>query len=136
MILGPFLYVRFSSRFKRFFIINGCFAVMIVSGLLVCVFGGQSPYIFAATLVPAMIATSCVRPPSTYLLLQQQSRDTGSASSLITAFTTAMGSVGMILISVGQRNFVLIIGWLNILIGLLCGGAWLIAVKRSFLDKT
>lgn len=135
MLLGPFLYVRLSSRLSRFSIINACFIVMILSGIAVCALGAWKPWIFSVALLPATVTASCVRPPSTYLMLQQQSEDTGSVSSLITSFAIAMGSIGMILVSVDQRNLILIVGGLNVLVGLLCGGAWLAATGRPLLGK-
>lgn len=136
MLMGPVLYVRLSSRFRRFPIINACFILIILSGALVCAFSGQKPWIFAVTLLPATMMSSCVRPPSIYLMLQQQKEDAGSVSSLITAFAIAMGSVGMILVSsVSQRDLVWIVGGLNVLVGLLCGGAWLLATRKWLAGK-
>ncbi|MCI1882635.1 MAG: Bcr/CflA family efflux MFS transporter [Sporolactobacillus sp.] len=135
MLLGPIFYVRLAWRCKRFSIINACFIITIVSGMLVCLFGKRDTWLFAVTLLPATVATSAVRPPSTYLMLQQQQKDTGAVSSLITALAIAMGSVGMILVSVVRWNLVLVVGWINILIGVLCGGAWLLATKAPYLSK-
>ncbi|MGA9187106.1 MAG: multidrug effflux MFS transporter [Methanosarcina sp.] len=135
LLLGPLLYMKLSARFNRFSIINVCFAVMILSGLLVCVMGQFGPWMFAIALLPASIVTSCTRPPGTFLMLDQHKGDTGSASSLISSFQTVMGSIGMILISFNLGNRVQVVGALNIIIGLLCGGLWLTVTKMPFLSK-
>jgi len=134
MLIGPLLYMRLSAQFKRFSIINACFAAMILSGFLVCALGRLGPWVFAVLLLPATIVGSCTRPPSTYLMLEQQKGDAGSASSLMSSCATVMGSVGMIIVSLGLGNLVLIVGALNIIFGLLCGGLWLAVTKRPFLN--
>lgn len=135
MLIGPLIYMKLSVRFKRFSIINACFAVMILSGILVCVLGQFGPWTFAVALLPATIVGSCTRPPSTFLMLYQQKGDTGSASSLMSSFATVMGSLGMIIISFDLGNLVQVVGTLNIIFGLLCGGLWLNVTKRPFLNK-
>jgi DHA1 family bicyclomycin/chloramphenicol resistance-like MFS transporter len=135
MLIGPLLYIKLSPRFKRFSIINVCFAVMILSGILVCILGRYNPWIFAIALLPATIVGSCIRPPSTYLMLEQQRKDTGAASSLMSSFSTIMGSIGMIIVSLDLGNLVQIVGALNIILGLLCGGLWLNLTQKPFLKK-
>ena len=135
LLIGPLLYMKLSARFNRFSIINVCFTVMILSGLLVCVMGRFGPWMFAIALLPASIVTSCTRPPGTFLMLDQHKGDTGSASSIISSFQTVMGSIGMILISFNLGNRVQVVGALNIIIGLLCGGLRLTVTKRPFLSK-
>ncbi|MGA2477907.1 MAG: multidrug effflux MFS transporter [Spirochaetia bacterium] len=134
MLIGPMLYIRLSRGFKRFSIINACFAVMIVSGLLVSLVGRSGPWAFAGALLPATIAGSCLRPPSTFLMLEQQKGDTGSASSLMSSFAIVMGSIGMIIVSFNPGNLVRVVGALNVVFGLLCGGLWL-AAKRTLLRQ-
>ena len=103
---------------------------------MVLLLGGLAPWVFALTLLPATIAGSCARPPGTYLMLDQQKNDTGSASSLMSAIATVMGSIGMVIISLfDTRQLVCVVGALNILIGLACGVFWLIATKKPLLSK-
>lgn len=133
MLLGPLIYMKLSARFKRFSIINVCFAVMTLSGILVYTLGRLGPWEFATMLLPATIVASCTRPPSTFLMLEQQKKDAGSASSLISSFATVMGSVGMIIVSLGLGNPAQVVGALNIIFGIVCGGLWLAVTKRPFL---
>jgi MFS transporter, DHA1 family, multidrug resistance protein len=133
MLLGPVLYMELSSRFPRQLIINICFAMMAASGLLVCVFGSAKPWIFAFSLLPSTIASSCIRPPSAMLMLEQQKGDSGSASSLIGAFAIIMGSVGMIAVSFNWSSLAFAVGVLNILIGLFCYFLWIFVYKKPFI---
>jgi MFS transporter, DHA1 family, multidrug resistance protein len=135
LMVGPLIYVRLSARFKRVPIINACFAVMVASGILVSLLGRFGPWTFAIALLPASIAISCMRPPSIYLMLDQQKGDSGSASSLMSSSLTVMGSIGMIIVSFPLGGRVQMIGALNIIFGLLCGGLWLAATRRPLLEK-
>jgi len=133
LLFGPFLYVRLSPRLGRMSLINASFVLTILSGVLICAFGGLSHWIFAGAVLLASMMNSCQRPPGVYLMLQQQKTDAGSASSLITASSIAMGSVGMLLASATSLDPVFAVGALNVLAGLLCGAAWL-AAARSVLS--
>ena len=135
MMAGPFLYVRLSRRFNRFPLLTSSFVITILSGILIVLLGRTSPWIFAVFLLPSTLMGSFMRPPSTLLMLEQQQEDTGSASSLINASGTIMGSIGMSITSLGLGNLILVIGTLNIVMGLLCGGAWLFLTSRPLLGS-
>lgn len=135
MLFGPLIYIKLSNHFKRFSIINLCFATMVLSGLAIVLVGQFSPWIFALALFPATVASSCSRPPSAYLMLAQQPDDAGSASSLMGSFATIMGSLGMIIISFNMDYPILIIGGLYAILGLLSGGLWLSATNRPLLSS-
>ena len=133
MVVGPFLYIKLSSRFSRFALINVNFIVMVIAGILICTIGRSSPWVFALTLLPATMMGSFAAPPSRFLMLSQQTRDTGSAAALINASGTIMGSIGMTVTSLNFGNLVIVIGAINIILGLLCGCAWLFFTSRPFL---
>jgi len=91
LIWGPFLYLWLTRRVSRRKIVAAGFAVMAVSGLLVCLFGVAGPLRFALALLPASLMGSSVRPEGAFLMLDQQREDTGSASALI-------NSAGLVLV--------------------------------------
>ncbi len=134
-VIGPILYMRLSSHFERRLIINICFAVIAMSGLLMYGLGELKPWLFAISALPCAIAAGALRPPSTNLMLEQQTKDTGSASSLIGCFGIFGGSVGMILISLDWSNVIAALGLLQLLTGLVCGGLWLIISSKSFVKQ-
>jgi len=135
MLFGPLIYIRLSTYFKRKTIINACFILIITSGLLISQVGSYSPLLFAVSLVLATISGSAMRPPSAFLMLEQQQRDTGSVSSLMSSFSTVMGSVGMGIVSLGWDNQIVVIGALNVIFGLICGSVWLYISCRPYLKE-
>ena len=74
MIAGPMIYLWLSRRFHSESIIWTCFATVAVSGVLVCIFGNLQPWIFALCILPATIAGSCIRPPSTNMMAREKMR--------------------------------------------------------------
>jgi drug resistance transporter, Bcr/CflA subfamily len=135
MLLGPLIYIRLSTYLKRNTIINACFILIITSGLLISQVGSYSPLLFAVSLVLATVSGSAMRPPSAFLMLEQQQRDTGSVSSLMSSFFTVMGSVGIGIVSLGWDNQIVVIGALNVIFGLICGSAWLYISSRPYLSR-
>lgn len=133
MLAGPMLFVRLSRRVHYEKIITACFAVTALSGLLICFFGSLQPWLFALVLLPSTVASSCIRPASTNLMLEQQKGDTGSASSLMGAFGTLMGSVGMMLMSLNWASLLIAVGVLNVVIAVVCGSLWLALRHKPFI---
>jgi DHA1 family bicyclomycin/chloramphenicol resistance-like MFS transporter len=134
MISGPFLYLRLSRYIRRNTIIVSCFAIMAVSGVMISLFGDLGPVAFTLALFPASMIGSCVRPSGTFLMLQQQKEDTGSASSLINCSGLLFGSAGMVLVSVGGDDLILSIGIINFSVGLVCLSGFML-IKRLHLAK-
>jgi len=132
MISGPILYMRISRRYRRRSIIIACFGAISTSGLLVSFFGDFHPWFLAAALLPATISASCVRTPGTNLMLEQQRGDTGSAAALMSCFGILTGSFGMTIISLNWSDPILVLGMMNLLVGLTCGSAWLAISKKPY----
>ncbi|MDR3270182.1 MAG: multidrug effflux MFS transporter [Peptococcaceae bacterium] len=132
-LLGPLVYLRLAAHFNRYQIINGGFMVLILSGTLICLFAGSAPWIFALVLLPATIVFGALRPPGTYLMLDQQKTDTGSAASLIGSAAMVMGSLGIVLVSLWMAHPVLSVGVIDITCGVLSGGLWLVLTKSRLL---
>ncbi len=129
---GAQLYVWLSRRFSRQAILSGCFAVTAASGVLALFWGGRGPWAFILTLLPAQMAFSCSRPPAIYLMLAQHEGDTGSMSSLMGAFSTVMGTVGIIVVSLGVWGRVELIGALTAGLAVLSGVMWLALNASGF----
>lgn len=135
MIFGPILYIRVSRKYSRRSIIIACFAAVSVSGLLISCFGGFQPWMLTILLLPTTICASCVRTPGVNLMLEQQREDTGSAAALMSCFGILMGSLGMTIISLNWSNIILVLGMINILIGLVCGALWLGMSQKPHVTK-
>ncbi|MGB9792839.1 MAG: multidrug effflux MFS transporter [Thermacetogeniaceae bacterium] len=135
LISGPMLYLQLSKSFRRRAIITACFATTAASGLLICFFGSLRPWLFAASVLPATVAGSCVRPPGTNLMLEQQQRDTGSASSLIGCSGFFMGSIGMSIISLDWGNTIRALGLMYLATGLISLTLWQLLSSRPFVKQ-
>lgn len=135
LIIGPMLYVKLSKIFKSNSIMTVDFIVVIISGILLVTIGKSSPYIFALSLIPAMLCGNMLRPPSTNLMLAQQDDNIGSASSLISFSNTIMGSIGMILITLNVGNKIVAIGLMYIVVAAISLTLWLLLHKRSFIKQ-
>ena len=132
MISGPILYMRISRRYRRRSIIITCFGAISASGLLISSFGDFHPWFLAAALLPATISASSVRTPGTNLMLEQQRGDTGSAAALMSCFGILMGSVGMTIISLNWNDTILVLGMMNLLVGVVSGAAWLSISQKPY----
>ncbi|MFV0439583.1 MAG: multidrug effflux MFS transporter [Desulfopila sp.] len=132
-IAGPFLYIRLSKRFSPGNIIAICFGLLLVCGILMRSESGNSPTVFALTMAAASTLLSLLRPPTVNLMLSQQQRDTGSVAALISFTGMAMGSLGMVLISLDSQNFIPNLGLMQILVGAICASLWLMIRGRSFI---
>jgi DHA1 family bicyclomycin/chloramphenicol resistance-like MFS transporter len=135
LIAGPFLYLRLSRSFRRRSIIASCFAVMIAGGALINLFGNLGPLLFALALFPASLMGSCVRPAGTFLMLEQQQEDTGSASSLINCSALVFGSAGMVLVSLIGSNLIRNLGVINVAVGLVCLAGWLLIGRLNLAQE-
>lgn len=134
-MMGPILYIRISKRLHYNTIISTCFIVLSISGLMVCMLGNFSPYMFAFTMMPATLSITTMRPPSANLMLEQQQQDTGSASSLINFLGMIMGSVGMMLISMRTDHFIFSIGIMEMTVGALGFLSWMSVKNRAFIAQ-
>ncbi|MCK9440325.1 MAG: multidrug effflux MFS transporter [Methanothrix sp.] len=132
MIFGPILYMRVSRRYTRRSIILACFAIISASGLLISLVGGFQPWMLAIVLLPATICGSGVRVPGANLMLEQQREDTGSAAALLNCFATFLGSIGMTIISLNWSNTILVLGMMNILVGLAGVMLWMRISQKPY----
>jgi DHA1 family bicyclomycin/chloramphenicol resistance-like MFS transporter len=130
LAIGPLIYIRLSRSRRRTSIITGTLVVIALSGLLVLLIGGRGPWAFILTILPSGVAMSCMRPPATYLLLDQHEADAGSTSALMGSTHMVMGSLGMVIVSLQLGDRVMVLGALTLAVGLLSLGLWLRVGRR------
>ncbi|MBU2935615.1 MULTISPECIES: multidrug effflux MFS transporter [Pacificibacter] len=134
--LGPMIYMRLSGFIRVQSIILSCFAVIVLSGLVMLVFAAQSLWIFAAGAAVTTTSVIVLRIPGANLLLDQQDKDTGSAAALIQFGGTLMGAVGVQLVSTSSHDLIRNYGILLLSVGIICAIMWLAVQHRSFVaDK-
>lgn len=134
-ICGPLLYIRISRWIKARQLIGVCFGIIMVCGLFLTMAGSRSPFFFALSMAVATMSMSMIRPPTASLMLAQQQKDAGSASSLINFTGMLMGSTGMFLISLKSGNQIPVLGLMQAVMGAVCGGLWLLVRNKSFIHQ-
>jgi MFS transporter, DHA1 family, multidrug resistance protein len=130
MILGPYLYLWFAGRFDRASVVSACFVAFVCGGGLIVGVGRMTPWLFALAVLPCTVSLTCIRPPATYMMLNQVKRDAGSASALMGSSQSVLGSLGMVIVSFDLGNHVVVVGMCNVVVGLLCGAGWLMLSRR------
>lgn len=107
-MIGPMIYVRFLTGMNKKKFAYICFIGYVICGAMLMLAGHWAPILFWIGFAPFSLLGTISRPFSTNIMLEQQSGDTGSASSLINGVATIFGSVGMVCASM----------WSNIIFGL------------------
>ena len=129
-MIGPMLYVRFMTGFDKKKFALTCFALYAVCGIFIVVLGGNAPFLFWLGFAPFSLAGTITRPFGTNIMLDQQSGDTGSASSLINGVATVLGSVGMMCAAMWD-NIVAGLGIMICLTGIVSILGWLLLMRSS-----
>jgi DHA1 family bicyclomycin/chloramphenicol resistance-like MFS transporter len=130
-ILGPVIYIRTIGKVSGYRFAWCCFVLALISGICVLFVGNFSPFLFLISYIPFTLVEGAIRPFSTNILLDQQSEDIGSASSLINAVHTILGSIGMALGSLAWVNMVHGLGIIMISCSLAAIGVWLILLRSK-----
>jgi DHA1 family bicyclomycin/chloramphenicol resistance-like MFS transporter len=134
-IIGGPIYLFLRNYFKPLPIITTCYFGSLISGVLILTIGQLNPLLFAISIASGYLSVSISRPPSSSLLLEQQDKDTGSASSLIQASFILSGSLGMLFISYDWSNRIMILGIMSLVLNI--GGLilWIYAKARCRIPK-
>lgn len=129
-MVGPILYVRFMTGFnkKKFAMI--CFALYAVCGAAIVLIGHASPFLFWIGFAPFSLIGTITRPFGTNIMLDQQSGDTGSASSLINGVATILGSVGMMCASM-WADIVFGLGFMICVTGIVSVICWMLLMRSA-----
>lgn len=130
-ILGPIIYVRCLSNIDKKAFPTACFALAVLSGVLVMSVGKLSPIIFLVSFMILSLTCTATRPFSTNVLFEQQKGDTGSASSLINTLFMVLGSIGMSIASMPWGNMVVGLGVIITIFSCLPLIGWYLFIKSS-----
>lgn len=99
LMAGAFAFTRLSRRIASRRLMTAGFAGIVCAALLLISVSHASPWGLALPMWMLSFCGGITRPPSSSLILDQVSRDTGSASSLIGFTFLTIGAAGMFLIS-------------------------------------
>lgn len=103
-ILGPIMYMRFGAGSVKK-IINVGLIVSIISALLIFTVGHAGPVVFFLSYVIYSIVATYFRPMISDLLLSATKTDVGAASSVMNFGFTVIGSIGMVVGSLGWSSY-------------------------------
>ncbi|MBN1472932.1 MAG: MFS transporter [Syntrophaceae bacterium] len=129
-VFGGPIYLILSRYLKPVTIITICYFGSLISGILILAIGQMGPLFFGIAIACGFLSVSVSRPPSSSLLLEQQDKDTGSASSLIQASFVLTGSAGMYLVSLDWSNRILILGMMSLILNLAGLFIWFYSKSR------
>lgn len=130
-VLGPICYIKAMKRIKPNIMMKCCIIVTLLCGALLLGIGHIAPLAFLLCFLPFTIIESALRPFSTAILLNQQEKDTGSASSLINFTHTVLGSLGMILGALGWGSYITGLGILLIVFAAASLIIWILIQKTN-----
>jgi DHA1 family bicyclomycin/chloramphenicol resistance-like MFS transporter len=134
-VVGGPMYLFLQNFFKPLTIITVCYIGSLISGMLILTIGQLSPLLFAISIAFGYLSVSISRPPSSSLLLEQQDKDTGSASSLIQASFMLSGSLGMLFVSYDWSNRIMILGIMNLVLSSAGLILWIYTKARCRIPK-
>ncbi|MBN1906705.1 MAG: multidrug effflux MFS transporter [Deltaproteobacteria bacterium] len=134
-VLAAIAYIRISQIIKPIKLITLSFVLSIVSGILTIFIGELHPALFLASIAVGSAAFALQRPPSMNIMIEQQDKNTGSASSLMFCFMGTFGSIGLVIISMDWSNRIVVLGAINVILGILSSLFWLYAKKRCKIPK-
>ncbi len=103
-ILGPVMYMRFGAGSVKK-AINAGIIVSIISAVLILTVGDVAPIIFLLSYILYSVVTSYFRPLISDLLLSATKTDVGAASSVMNFGFTVVGSIGMVVGSLGWSSY-------------------------------
>ena len=134
MAFGPVFFLVLSRRISSFEILKYGFMILFLGGCFMVLLGNRNPFFFAASVLPALISTQMLRPPSANILLEQGKEDAGAASSLMNFTALLFGGLMAFFISLDWNNRILVYGIINIAVGLLCSAFWPKVWKKCCMD--
>ncbi len=132
LIIGPNVYLYLRNKVMPKQIIKFTFTLIIIAAFLIIFVGKYSPYLFLLTFFPITFSNSFLRSFSSNILLGQKNMNAGAASSVINFSNTTLGSLGMVIGSIGWSNYVVGIGYTALIAMCISVTCWMIFLKRGF----
>ena len=131
LAIGGVLYMKFHKYIKPIRLITTSLFLIILSGLLMYFFGKVSPFVFLIIFVPFVLTSSMMRPCNANILLNQQEKDAGSASSLIGSVFFFWGVIGLTLASYKWSNYINGIAIMMVLCTFVSSILWILLLKSK-----
>lgn len=114
-MVGPALYIRFMTGCNKNALMYVCFGGCALVGAALALCGTVAPLMVCFLVFVYYLLTNVIRPFVTNLILSQNPRDVGSASSVMNMCFNALAVVGMLLATVDFANMVAALGVITLL---------------------
>ena len=128
-VIGSMLVSPIQRRFNPKYSLAGVFVAGAIAGALVLFIGSTGPVAFLVAYAIYTIGIGFIRPSATAVLLEQQARDTGSASSLINMFYALLGSIGMAAITLPWASYIQGLGFMICGCSIVALIGWVVLLK-------
>ena len=132
LIIGPNVYLKVRNLFSSAQIIQFTFSLLVIAGFLIIFVGKYSPYLFLLTFFPVTFSNSFLRAFASNILLGQKEMNSGAAASVINFSGTALGSLGMLVASIGWSNYVEGLGYTALVAMVISISCWVFFVKKQY----
>lgn len=132
LLVGPRVYVLVRTKFTSKQIIKLSFGLIVLSGILMLTIAKNSPYLFLIAFFPVTFSNGFLRAFASNILLGQQNMNSGGAASIINFSNTALGSLGMMLGTLGAPNYIQSLGFTILFAMLFSISLWILFLKKQF----
>ena len=105
-IAGPILYLKLKDLMSNARLIQLCYLVAILSGILVLTVGQTRAVMFLLSFLPFTVIGAVSRPFAMQILLLEAKENVGTAASVINFVPNLFGSLGMMLGTLPWGNFI------------------------------
>jgi DHA1 family bicyclomycin/chloramphenicol resistance-like MFS transporter len=109
-IAGPVLYLKLKNILSNVRMLQLCFSIATLSGILVLFFGQMQAIIFLLAFLPFTAIGAVARPFAMEVLLHETKENVGTASSIINFVPILFGSLGMMAGTLPWRSFIIGLG--------------------------
>lgn len=140
-LLGPISHACIFSSYGKSQVMAAYLLITCLSGVLLLLWGDYSAWMFALMCAPISFCSSALRPPSTVLMMNLFSRDSGTVTALINSGGLLLGSVAMLLCALPiWGSFIHAQGVVSLCVGGISLYAWLRLSSRTtvyscYIDK-
>ena len=130
-VLGPIFFLKSQSFLSAKNFMWLMYVLAAAGAILMATIGHIAPLLFFLSFLPISFINSSLRPCSTAILLRQQDKDTGAASSLINFVSTVCGSIGMLVGSMAWSDSINGLLFTTVLFSFLSFFVWIIVLKSN-----
>ena len=128
--IGPLVYMR-SRRVRFCRAVEVSFVVAFVVAALLVFVAKTSPFVFMACMIPYLFAITFTRPMTTKAVLMLVDEGAGAASSLVNCTLTAIGCVGMTIVSSQSGDYLLALGTTMVITAVLSVILWFAVARKA-----